>query len=98
MPMNKAQRRRLYRRRHHGPDADLAHVILDVRFDVRDQLNRLAWHYRCIVTQLAEVLAVTAERAVEAKLFGEALAPYRNVGFETRRCVSQFPGTVARTR
>jgi hypothetical protein len=67
------------------------HVTLEVRFDVRDQLNRLAWHYRCIVTQLVEVLGVTVERAVEAKLFGEGLALYRNAGYETSDAFRSSP-------
>ena len=39
MPMTNAQRQRRYRERHHD---DLAHITLDVRVAVRDQLDRLA--------------------------------------------------------
>ena len=70
MAMSGAERQRRYRERHHG---DLARVTLDVHVDVRDQLDRLAWHYQCGLTELVEKLAAAAERGVEAKLLGAAL-------------------------
>jgi hypothetical protein len=78
MPMSGAERQRRYRERH---SHDLAHLTLDVRVAVRDQFDRLAWHYQCGLTELVEKLAEAAERAVEAKLSGAALAQYRS-GYE----------------
>jgi hypothetical protein len=81
MPMSGAERQRRYRERHHG---DLAHLTLDLRIAVRDQLDRLAWHYGCGLTELVEKLAAAAERHVEAKLTGKTLEQYRAAGlYET---------------
>jgi hypothetical protein len=82
MPMSGAERQRRYRERHHG---DLAHLTLDLRVAVRDQLDRLAWHYDCGLTELVEKLAAAAERHVEARLSGKALATYRAGGYEDDR-------------
>jgi hypothetical protein len=77
MPMSGAERQRRYRERHCH---DLAHLTLDLRVAVRDQPDRLAWHYDCGVTEL-ERLPAPAERSVEAKLTGKALAAYRAAGY-----------------
>jgi hypothetical protein len=79
MPMSGAERQRRYRERH---GHDLAHLTLDLRVAVRDQLDRLAWHYDCGVTELVERLAAAAEKHVEAKLSGGALEAYRAAGCE----------------
>jgi hypothetical protein len=79
MPMSGAERQRRYRERHAH---DLAHLTIDVHVDVRDQLDRLAWHYDCNLTELIERLAAAAERGVEAKLTGQALQRYRAAGYE----------------
>ena len=76
MPMSGAERQRRYRERH----PDIAHLTIDVHIVVRDQLDRLAWHYDCGLTELVEKLAAAAERYVEAKLTGEALEVYRAAG------------------
>jgi hypothetical protein len=81
MPMSGAERQRRYRERHHG---ELAHLTLDLRIAARDQLDRLAWHYDCGLTELVEKLAAAAERHVEARLSGKALATYRAGGFRGR--------------
>jgi hypothetical protein len=77
MPMSGAERQRRYRERH-----DLVHVTFDLRVDTREQLDRLSWHYQCCLTELIEKLAAAAERAIEAKLSGEALQAYRDAGYE----------------
>jgi hypothetical protein len=82
MPMTNAQRQRRYRERHHD---DLAHITLDVRVAVRDQLDRLAWHFGWSLTQLVEELAARAELAVEAELSEAALKTYRDAGYEDDR-------------
>jgi hypothetical protein len=82
MPMSGAERQRRYRERHYD---DLAHITLDVRVAVRDQLDRLAWHYQWSMTQLVEEMAARAERAVEAELTGDALKAYRTAGYEDNR-------------
>ena len=79
MPMTNAQRQKRYRERHHD---ELAHITLDVRVAVRDQLDRLAWHFQWSVTQLVEELAARAEHAVEGELTGAALKTYRAAGYE----------------
>ena len=81
MPMSGAERQRRYRERH---GHDLAHLTLDLRVAVRDQLDRLAWHYECGLTELVEKLAAAAERGVEAKLTGAALEAYRTAGEDVR--------------
>jgi hypothetical protein len=63
-----------------APSRDLAHLTLDLPVTVRDQLDRLAWHYDCGVTELVEKLAAAAEKHVEAKLSGKALEVYRAAG------------------
>ncbi len=86
MPMTGAERHRRYRERH---GHDLAHLTLDLRVAVRDQLERLAWHYDCGLTELVERLAAAAERHVEAKLSGEALVAYRDAGYDDDRSVTE---------
>jgi macrodomain Ter protein organizer (MatP/YcbG family) len=81
MAMSGAERQRRYRERHH----DIAHLTIDVHVDVRDQLDRLAWHYDCCLTELVEKLAAAAERHVEASLSGHALQQYRAGGYEDIR-------------
>jgi hypothetical protein len=75
MPMSGAERQRRYRERHHD---DLARITLDVR----DRLDRLAWHFDWNLTQLVEELAERAEHAVEEELSGAALKAYRDAGYE----------------
>jgi hypothetical protein len=87
MPMTGAERQRRYRERH---SLDLAHITLDVRVAVRDQLDRLAWHYSCGVTELVEKLAEAAERHIEATLSGKALEAYRAAGYEGEQFVSDL--------
>jgi hypothetical protein len=55
---------------------------------VRDRLDRLAWHFDWSLTQLVEELAAAAERYVEAKLSGAALATYRAAGYEDDRPIT----------
>jgi hypothetical protein len=57
MPMSGAERQWRYRERHHD---GLACITLDVRPDVRDRLDRLAWHFHWSLTQLVEELAARA--------------------------------------
>jgi hypothetical protein len=59
-----------------------------VRVAVRDQLDRLAWHYHYSLTQLVEELAAATERHVEAKLTGRALKAYRDAGYGDGRPVT----------
>jgi hypothetical protein len=80
MSMTNAQRQERFRRRHLG--RDLVRVSVNVRGAVRDRLDRLAWHYDCSLVALVEKLAEAAERHVEARLTGEALAMYRAAGYE----------------
>jgi hypothetical protein len=77
--MTNAQRQKRYRERHHD---ELAHITLDVHVDVRDRLDRLAWHFQWSLTQLVEEMAARAEHAVEAELSGAALKRYRDAGYE----------------
>jgi hypothetical protein len=79
MPMTGTERQRRYRERHHG---DLARTTLDLRVEARNQLERLAWHYNCGLTEPVEKLAEAAERHVETKLMGKALEAYRAAGYE----------------
>jgi hypothetical protein len=79
MPMTNAQRQKRYRERHHD---ELTHITLDVRVDVRDRLDRLAWHFQWSMTQLVEELAARTELAIEAELSGAALKTYRDAGYE----------------
>jgi hypothetical protein len=51
---------------------------------VRDQLDRLAWHHGYGATELVE--AEAAERHVEVRLTGRALAAYHAAGYEMIRC------------
>jgi hypothetical protein len=51
-----------------------------LRINAREQLDRLAWHYRLSLVERVEELAARAERAVEAKLTGKALEVYRAAG------------------
>jgi hypothetical protein len=78
MSMSGAERQRRYRERH----PDIAHLTIDVHVTVRDQLDRLAWHYQCSLTELVEKLAAAAEKHVEASLSGPALQQYRAAGHE----------------
>jgi hypothetical protein len=77
MPTANAKRQRRYRARHLGPNGDMARLQLYLSLDARDQLDRLAEHYRYSVTELVEHLAAAAERAVESRLTGGALRAYR---------------------
>ena len=61
MPMSGAKRQRRYRERHHG---DLARTTLDLRINAREQLDRLAWHYRLSLGELVEQLAAVRRYAV----------------------------------
>jgi hypothetical protein len=81
MPMSGAERQQRYRKRHHG---NLARTTVDLRQDARDRLDRLAVHYGLSLVELVEELTASAERAVEAKLTGEALEAYR-AGYEDDR-------------
>jgi hypothetical protein len=85
MAMSGAERQRRYRERHYD---DLAHVTLAVRVAVRDRLDLLAWHHGCGMTALVEKLAEAAERSIEARLSGKALAQYRAAGYEDDRPVT----------
>jgi len=77
--MTNAQRQKRYRERHHD---ELAHITLDLHVDVRERLDRLAWHFQWSMTQLIEEMAAHTGRAVEGQLTGAALKTYRAAGYE----------------
>jgi hypothetical protein len=80
MAMSNAERQAQWRRTHLRADGDRIRLQVCIDTGAYDRLVRLCAHYQCGAAELFEQLMASAERHVEGRLSGQALAQYRAAG------------------
>jgi hypothetical protein len=80
MVMSNAERQARWRRNHLRADGDRVRLQLCIDTEAYDRLVRLGAYYQRTAAELFEQLMASAERHVEGRLSGQALAQYRAAG------------------